>query len=96
MHHTKDGIFSDIAISFHPSVPYMCPKSIHRRLPKHRKQAREKQFSFSATALERLIADKKDYYVRDSKTPGLNLKVTPAGKKFFFFATVLWGERAGS
>lgn len=93
MHHTKAGILSDVAISFHSSVPYMCPKPIRRRLPKHRKQVRQKLFSFSTTAIERLVAEEKDYYVRDSKTPGLNLKVTPAGKKVFLLRYDILGRR---
>ncbi|MDA5095008.1 tyrosine-type recombinase/integrase [Aliiroseovarius sp. KMU-50] len=52
-------------------------------MPKHKKQSRQTLFSFSATALESLEPDERDYYVRDTKTPGLVVKVTPAGKKVF-------------
>lgn len=38
---------------------------------------------FNASAIENLVAGEKDYYVRDEKTHGLNLKVTPVGRKVF-------------
>lgn len=71
----------------------MCPKPIRRRLPKHQKTKRQSQVSFSATTLESLEAEQRDYYVRDSKTQGLNVKVTPAGRKVFLLRYNMPGRR---
>lgn len=71
----------------------MRPKPIRRRLPEHRKPARETHISFSTTALEKLTADAKDYYVHDTKISGLNIKVTPVGRKVFLLRYSLPGKR---
>ena len=87
------GILRGIASSIHESVPYMRPKPIRRRLPKHRKPARETHISFSTTALEKLAAGEKDYYVHDTKIPGLHVKVTPTGRRVFLLRYRMLGAR---
>lgn len=65
----------------------MCPRIVRIRKKKAKPEVEDSPqsslISFSHTAIERLQAGPKDYYRRDSKTPGLNVKITPKGRKVF-------------
>ena len=61
----------------------MCPRTIHLSKKKPKESKRPEPISFGQTAIERLEPSEKDYYRRDTKVPGLNVKVTPKGRKVF-------------
>lgn len=63
----------------------MRPTNPRRRLVKHRKPQREETVPFTQAGLSSAKPQAKEYIVNDTKTVGLGLKVTPAGRKVFVY-----------